>query len=196
MFHTLWHTGCRISGALALDLDDFDPGSRESVLKFRNRKSTGTALKNGNGGEHDVTIDDGLRATLVDYISLKREDEKDEYEREPLFTTVQGRLSRQRAYKTMVPLTRPCTTVGSCPHDREIDDCDAAQYVEKAPSCPSTVSLHPIRRGSITYHINRGWPKEKLAERVDVSVSVLDRHYDARTKNEERQGRREYLDLL
>lgn len=77
-----------------------------------------------------------------------------------------------------------------------IEDCDAAQSVDRAPSCPSSVSLHPIRRGSITYHINRGWPKEKLSERVDVSVGVLDKHYDARTKERERKGRKEFIDLL
>jgi hypothetical protein len=83
-----------------------------------------------------------------------------------------------------------------CPHDREIEDCEAAQMKKNAPSCPSSVSLHPIRRGSITYHIDRGWPKEKLSERVDVSVEVLNKHYDARKKEQERQGRKEFLDLL
>jgi hypothetical protein len=58
------------------------------------------------------------------------------------------------------------------------------------------VSLHPLRRSSITYHTNRSWPKEKLSERVDVSVAVLNKHYDARTKEGEREGRKEYIDLL
>jgi hypothetical protein len=109
-----------------------------------------------------------------------------------MFTTGHGRLARQRAYKNLVPVTRPCVLSGNCPHERIIDQCEAAQYSGKAPSCPSSVSLHPIRRGSITYHINRGWPKEKLSERVDVSVGVLDKHYDARTEEQERQGRKEY----
>ena len=196
LFHTLWHTGCRISGALALDRGDFIQNRDGALLQFRDRKSAGTALKNGNSGERDVTISEDLRTTLVDYIEVKREDVTDEAGREPLFTTRHGRLPRQRAYKNLVPVTRPCVTSNNCPHEREIDDCEAAQYGEKAPSCPSTVSLHPIRRGSITYHINRGWPKEKLSERVDVSVSVLNKHYDARTKEQERQGRKEYLDLL
>jgi len=196
LFHTLWHTGCRISGALALDTGDFVQTRDGALLQFRNRKSSGTALKNGNSGERDVTLSEKVRKTLVDYLEVKREDVADDYGREPLFTTTHGRLPRQRAYKSIVPLTRPCVTSSNCPHERIIDDCEAAQYSEKAPSCPSTVSLHPIRRGPITYHINRGWPKEKLSERVDVSVSVLDKHYDARTKEQERQGRKEYIDLL
>lgn len=196
LFQTLWHTGCRISGALALDKDDFVQTRDGTLLQFRNRKSAGTPLKNGNNGERDVTISEDLRQTLVDYIEVKRDDVTDDYGREPLFTTRHGRLPRQRAYKNLVPVTRPCVTVNNCPHERVVEECEAAQYSEKAPSCPSTVSLHPIRRGSITYHINRGWPKEKLSERVDVSVSVLTKHYDARTKEQERQGRKEYLDLL
>jgi hypothetical protein len=83
-----------------------------------------------------------------------------------------------------------------CPHDRDIDGCEAAQKKKKAMSCPSSESLHPIRRGSITYQVERGWPKEKLSERVDVSVEVLNKHYDARTKEKEREGREQYLDLL
>jgi hypothetical protein len=62
--------------------------------------------------------------------------------------------------------------------------------------CPSSLSLHPIRRGAITYQINRGWPKEKLSERTDVSVEVLEKHYDARTQEEQREGRKQHLDLL
>lgn len=83
-----------------------------------------------------------------------------------------------------------------CPHDREIEKCEAAQMKKNAPSCPSSISLHPIQHGSITYHIDRGWPKEKLSERVDVSVEVLNKHYDARKKEQERQGRKEFFDLL
>lgn len=197
LFHTMWHTGCRISGAMALDLDDFEPGaSNGAILKFRNRKAAGTALKNGNGGERNVTISDSLTQTLNDYISVKRENVTDEFDRAPLFTTVNGRISRQGAYKNITALSRPCITSGSCPHDREEENCEAAQQKSKAPSCPSSVSLHPIRRGSITYHIDRDWPKEKLSERVDVSVEVLNKHYDARTKEQERQGRRQYIDLL
>lgn len=196
LFHTLWHTGCRISGALALDKNDFVQTRDKSILQFRNRKSAGTALKNGNSGERDVTISEALRKTLVDYIEGKREHVEDDYGRDPLFTTINSRVPRQRAYKTLVPITRPCVLTNNCPHDRVINDCDAAQSVDQAPSCPSSVSLHPIRRGSITYHINRGWPKEKLSERVDVSVAVLDKHYDARTKEQEREGRKEYIELL
>jgi site-specific recombinase XerD len=195
LLKTLWHTGCRISGAISLDIEDFDHGDGP-ILKFRNRKSRGTPLKNGAGGERNVTIDDDLRSVLRDYIGGKRPDTTDDFDRNPLFCTDSQRVDRQRAYKNVTALSRPCFVGNVCPHDRDIDGCDAARQKREAFGCPSSVSLHPIRRGSITYHIERGWPKEKLAERVDVSVDVLNKHYDARSKEQERQGRREFIDLL
>ena len=196
LFKTLWHTGCRISGAIALDVEDVEIGTDGAILKFRNRVDTGTPLKNRNGGERNVSITDDVAGILTDYIEGKRPDVTDDFDREPLFCTSQQRLERQRAYKNFTALTRPCHVSDTCPHDRDIDGCEAAQKKKKAMSCPSSESLHPIRRGSITYQVERGWPKEKLSERVDVSVEVLNKHYDARTKEKEREGRKQYLDLL
>lgn len=195
LFQTMWETACRIGGAVALDLDDFEPRPHgDNVLRFRNREAAGTPLKNGNKGERAVTVRDSLAKTLSDYIAQRREGETDEYGRDPLFTVPGGRLYRQRAYKNVVALSRPCVHSRTCPHSRMIDDCDAAQDKEQSPSCPSSVSLHPVRRGSITHHINEGWPKEKLSERVDVSVDVLDKHYDVRTEEQARKNRRQYLE--
>ncbi|MEF8978925.1 MAG: tyrosine-type recombinase/integrase, partial [Haloarculaceae archaeon] len=120
LFKTMWHTGCRISGAIALDIEDFDHGDGP-ILKFRNRKSQGTPLKNGNQSERNVTIEDDLLAVLRDYVDGKRLDVTDAFDREPLFCTQTQRLERQRAYKNFTALTRPCFTEGVCPHDREMD---------------------------------------------------------------------------
>jgi len=167
------------------------------MLTFRNRRRSGTPLKNGNKSERNVSISEDLWTTLQNYIEgPNRSEITDEYDREPLFTTPTNRVRRQNAYQDYTALSRPCVLNNSCPHDRLIDDCEAAQKKVQAPSCPSSLSLHPIRRGSITYQINQGYPKEKLSERVDVSVEVLDKHYDARTEEEQRKGRREFLDLL
>jgi site-specific recombinase XerD len=195
IFKTMWHTGCRVSGAMSLDVKDFEHGDGP-VLKFRNRVDRGTPLKNKNQSERNVTIKEDLQGVLSDYIQGRRPDVEGRFGREPLFCTDTQRVERQRVYKNVIGLTRPCFLGEGCPHNREIEDCDAAQKKKDAAGCPSSRSLHPIRRGSITYHINRGWPKEKLSERVDVSVEVLNKHYDARTKEEERQGRRQHLDLM
>lgn len=193
LFHTMWHTGCRISGAISLDLDDFKQDSEDTTLQFRNRKSTGTPLKNGDKSERNVTVSESLSQVLRDYTASRRLRKKDDHGRDPLFTVPGGRLSRQRAYKNIVAITRPCVTGEKCPHNREIDDCEAAQRKQKAPSCPSSVSLHPVRKGAITNHINEGWPKEVLSERVDVSVEVLEKHYDFRRNERKRKSRKKYL---
>lgn len=202
LFYTLWHTGCRISGAISLDLGDLDriwdedEGEYEHVLMFRDRLEQGTPLKNGESGERNVTISQDLYEVLQDYISQRREAVTDEFHRKPLFTTNNQRITRQRAYKDYVALSRPCHINDTCPHDRDIEDCTAARQKKRAFGCPSSKSLHPIRRGSITHHINMGWPKPKLSERVDVSVQVLNDHYDNRRNEEERKGRKQFLDLL
>jgi hypothetical protein len=61
---------------------------------------------------------------------------------------------------------------------------------------PIIKSLHPIRRGSITYHLNAGWPVEEVSARCDVSVEVLEKYYDARTHEDKRDGRTEHIDEL
>jgi len=194
IFYFLWQTGCRISGAITLDLDDFHP--TESKIEFRDRKTSETALKNGSRGERNVTLTDDLIRVLSDYIDISRDDVRDEYDRRPLFTTGSGRIRRQVVYKNVVGFTRPCVYDGGCPHNREIENCDAAQNKKKGYECPGSISMHPIRRGSITNHLNQGWPKEKVSERCDVSVSILEKHYNEQSKEDERQTRRKFLDRL
>lgn len=46
------------------------------------------------------------------------------------------------------------------------------------------MSPHPVRRGAITKWLNDGHSEELLSDRMDVSVSVLEEHYDARTEDE------------
>lgn len=204
LFEVMWETGCRISGAIALDVEDLidspeptaDDPDPVPYLQFRDRPEQGTALKNGKKSERNVTITDELVRLLRDYMGHHYGDVIDEYGRRPLFCTSEQRLTRQRAYKAINRYTRPCIYSGNCPHDREIDACEYYIHNKRAMSCPSTKSLHPIRRGSITYHLNRGWPKEALSGRVDVSVDVLEKHYDARSYEDKRAGRRKYVDLL
>jgi hypothetical protein len=192
----MWHTGCRISGAISLDLEDFDRNLHDdNILRFRNRKKSGTPLKNNNSSERDVTVSDNLAEVLQDYLTSRRDPTTEDSGREPLFTVPGSgsRMYRQRAYKNVVAVTRPCVVSRKCPHNQEIENCEAAQRKPKAPSCPSSVANHAVRKGSITNHINEGWPKEALSERVDVGVDVLEKHYDFRTNEKQRQNRRQYL---
>lgn len=194
LFYTMWHTGCRISGAISLDVEDFhvDPYGG-NALKFNNRPETETPLKNKSKSEREVNISDGLKEVLNDYVNGHRHNVSDEYGRNPLFTTPNGRVYRQHSYKNIVAITRPCVVTNECPHDREIDECEAAMKKKQAASCPSSTTHHPIRKGAISHHLNEGWPKEKLSDRVDVSVDVLEKHYDLRSEERKRQNRAEYL---
>lgn len=204
LFEVMWVTACRISGAIALDVDDFvhDPEPTPEnpdplpYLKFRDRPEQGSGLKNKKKSKRNVTISEDTAKILIKYLSRYHNDQTDEHGRTPLFCTDYQRLTRQRAYKAINRYTRPCIYSGNCPHDREIEACEAYSDNNKAMACPSSKSLHPIRRGSITHHLKRGWPKEALAERVDVGVDVLEQHYDARTHEDKREGRRRYMDLL
>lgn len=89
-------------------------------------------------------------------------------------------------------MTRRCTYGAECPHDRDEMDCEAAKD-SKAVKCPSRFSTHPLRRWSIMHQLDAGISKELLSDRVDVSVPVLDKHYDQRS--EERKSRQRLEEL-
>lgn len=192
-FFVLWETACRVSGLIALDVEDFVTG--ENKLVFENRRETDTPLKNGPKSERNVTISDELVGLLTDYIEGKRPDVVDEYGRNPLFCTDTKRVSRQRVYKNVTGYTRPCVYANHCPHDRDPNECEAGKK-KRAFGCPSSVNSHPVRRGSITHHLNVGWPKQKVSERCDVSMEILEKHYNEQTKEDERENRKEFVGLL
>jgi site-specific recombinase XerD len=185
-FALMWHTGCRISGAMALDLSDFqyDEESGHYFLSFRDRPETGTGLKNDQKSNRDVAIlDEEVVQILEAYIQYRRRPVTEESGREPLFTTSSGnRLSRQRAYKSIKRDSRPCMLSGDCPIGKNPSDCEAAQKVKHAVKCEPASPNHPIRKGAITHQLAHGVPKHIVSERCDVSIPVLEKHYDKRTE--------------
>lgn len=58
------------------------------------------------------------------------------------------------------------------------------------------MSPHPLRRAASTYYLNQEWPKEKLSERANVTVGVLEEHYDTRKEDEKVRTREQYLGNL
>jgi hypothetical protein len=171
-------------------VDDLNVSNRQ--LGVRHRPDTGTHLKQGEQAERLLAIDDETSKLLRDYIEWNRIDAEDEHGRDPLFTTARGRASKTCLRRAIYSVTRPCEYTGECPHDRNIDDCKAAQARKYASECPSSLSPHPIRRGSITHHLNDA-PQRAVSERMNVSLDVLEKHYDRRTEEEKMDKRKEYF---
>ena len=193
LFQFIWHTASRMGTVRAIDLDDYH--SKRQYVEIRHRPETGTPLKNSGKAERQVNLSGETCDVLDDYVEIHRKPMDSEARREPLFTTGHGRISTTTIRKNMYALTRPCHVTNECPHDREIADCEAAEYT-LASRCPSSLSPHPLRRTALTYHIEQDWPKDKLAERGNVSVDVLNKHYDESREEKNRMNRKGYLDNL
>ena len=187
----LWHTGIRTGTAQALDVSDLD--EERERLRIRHRPDTETPLKNGDTAERFITLSGDVTEVLADYVTENRHAVTDEYGREPLFTTKRGRPAKNSIRRSVYAATRPCATGRDCPHGEDPDTCEAAQRTNDACKCPSTVSGHPVRRGSITHFLRRDVPEKVVSDRMNVSQDVLDEHYDRRTEDEKAEQRRQFL---
>lgn len=187
----LWHTGIRLGSLVAIDLDDYDPD--EQRLELRHRPETDTGLKNGSEGERLVALDPYVCEVLNDWIDRQRLEVADENDRDPLLTTQHGRLSGTTVRETVYRVTRPCYYGDDCPHDRDPDECEGTDYGSYS-RCPSSVSPHSVRRGSITHHLSEDVPETVVSDRMNVGKEVLDKHYDKRSEEVKVEQRREYLE--
>lgn len=194
MFVVFWHTGCRRGALRGLDLADYNPLKRRehgeyAVIEFNHRPETDTPLKNKEAGEREVMVWPEYAEVIEDYIEVNRPDTEDEYGRNPLFPSPNGRYHKSNVQAMMYALTRPCHYSNQCPHDRDPNECEAAYY-EKASKCPSSFSPHPLRRTAITYHLDQSnWTYEGASGRFNVSVDVLKEHYDESTTEGRRKTR-------
>lgn len=194
LFTVFWHTGCRRGALRGLDLCDYKPvqdreHGRYALLQFAHRPETDTPLKNGDRGEREVILWPDHAEVVEDYIEVKRLDKTDEHEREPLFTSGNGRYTASAIQAMIYALTRPCVYGDTCPHNRDVEECPATSY-DSASRCPSSVSPHPMRRTAITYHLDqKNWTYEASSGRFDVSVDVLKEHYDESSKEGRRKTR-------
>lgn len=190
LIEVLWHTGMRIGAVHSLDLDDYD--RREEYLELRHRPETGTRLKNKEDGERYVALTSDVCDVLDAYIEVNRYERSDEYGREPLLTSKHGRPNKSSLRDSIYRSSRPCTYGQECPHDRDPEKCEAMDR-NKASKCPSSVSPHAIRRGSITHHLSEDVPEKVVGDRMNVSIDVLEKHYDRRGEREKAEQRRDYL---
>ncbi|GAA1302639.1 tyrosine-type recombinase/integrase [Streptomyces sanglieri] len=190
-----YNGGLRLGDLYSLDVEDFK--SEDDTILIRHRPDTGTRLKNGEetdstpgDGERDVIIKNRVTDAIQWYIDNERPDVTDEYGRSPLFATVQGRASRSTLRRWIYEVT-------SCrwaPNEIEIDgesitcdgECDPDSNV-----CPYSFNPHAIRRGAIVNHLSNGLHPSRASERFDVSIPVLKKHYDPRTKRKQKLDRSE-----
>lgn len=119
----------------------------------------------------------------------------DDHGRRPLITTRNGRPTGDTIYSWINRLTHPCK-FRECPHDREPESCEALGSDGYPSKCPSARSHHAIRRGSITYHLNRSTSPEVVSEWCDVSLDVLYEHYDVRTEQEKMTVRKQQIEEI
>jgi len=72
--------------------------------------------------------------------------------------------------------------------------CEAAQTIQDASKCPSSISPHTIRRGSITHWLKQdkdGTNKSAISKRVNSTEDVIEKHYDKRSELEKMQQRKD-----
>ena len=186
-----WFTGARQGGLRALDIRDVELGDRPYV-DFRHRPDSGTPLKNKLGGERPVALSDGTARVLREYLRNYRYDVHDDHGRQPFLASAQGRPGKNtlRAWSYMATL--PCL-YEECPHGRERETCEYTEFAH-ASKCPSSRSPHQIRTGTVTWLLNRGWPPEDVAERVNATVKTIEQHYDKADPDERRRRLRDRME--
>lgn len=177
------HSGPRKAGLIGRDVPDFD--YQERVLKYETEDTT--PLKNDESSEREVSLYDDLPEIIKDFLQDQRPPATDEEGREPLLTKGDGRLSPSTLQKIAYKWTRPCKVGLGCPHDRDPEDCEAAQKNNSAYKCPSSRAPHHIRTGYITDQKNRGVSGDGIEQRCDVTPRVQKLHYDHPDDAEERE---------
>ena len=184
----MWHTGARIGGVRALDLQDCDLDEDTPGLNYVHRPDRGTPLKNDRKSERFNRISREVAQVIRDYIEGPREEKSDEHGRDPLITTTHGRASPTTVRETVYKWTRPCMVGEGCPHEREIEDCEATYY-KQASKCPSSRSPHDWRKARVTKYRNDGVPRSVVSDRLDASEKILDKHYDRASKRKRAERR-------
>ncbi|MFC7229241.1 hypothetical protein N0B31_17710 [Salinirubellus salinus] len=183
-------SGGRLGDVRALDLCDVNFSSEPPRLEFNHRPEEGTPLKNDKEGERYVALSEKGVSLIRDYRDKNRTKVKDEHGRDPLITTSHGRISGSTIRKYSYMWTRPCVVSGECPIGRKPATCEAIDNA-KASKCPESRSPHPVRRGYITHEATVGTALHDISDECDVSIDVMEKHYNRATKEQKLTGRHE-----
>jgi len=190
LLEVTWHSGARAGALRSLDVRDMEQTDRgDRYLDFRHRPDTGTRLKKGINGERPVLLNSTVWDVLDEYVRQHRNDVYDEYGRQPLLASENGRPTTGTIRDWMYMATIPCIH-SPCPHEKDPDTCEYVCY-EHAGGCPSSRAPHQVRTGAITWLRTRGVPAEVVATRVNSSVQVIEEHYDKEDPVKEMLERRQ-----
>ena len=191
-FLLMWRALLRRGGVRTLDVDDYD--AEEMSLRIEHRPETDTPIKNKQQGERYIALKADTCVVLDDWIADRRPDVMDDHGREPLLAGSFGRLHETTIQNYIYSVTTPCLVTDECPHNRVIEECEAAGVRTGASKCPSSRSPHAARRGAITHWLSSHVPEPVVGSRSNTSLEVLAKHYDRRSEREKMEQRRKYLD--
>ena len=194
----VWETAMRRSSVVAIDLDDWhrDDDDEKGYLTLRNRPEQGTRLKNGGGGERDVAVRAEIADIIDAWIGGPRPEVKDDYGRDPLITTTQGRVSQGCVQTDAYDAIKPTRIGEECSCDPSGNRSCCANGKSDAYRCEDSEGPHAVRSTSITHHLNQGWPIQYVSDRADCSEKVIKKHYDEATQQEQMERREDFLDKL
>jgi integrase len=193
MWALVWHTGVRLGGLRALDVDDVHLDVDTPYIELVHRPGEETPLKNQRDGERANRISDRVTQILRDYIDGPRVENTDDHDRAPLFSTREGRISPSAVRYTFYRWTRPCVIGLVCPHDEDTETCEYLEH-SRMSGCPSSRSPHDVRKARVTRYRNDNVPRAIVSDRLNASEDVLDLHYDRASDLEKAERRWEFLE--
>lgn len=197
--HVVWvfysHTGRRPGALHSLDIVDLHLDCENPYIELHHRPEE-TSLKNGEKGEGEIGLSKKVAQIFKDFIRDNRIEVTTAAGRRPFLTSKHGRLSKSTMRRYIYKWSRPCKIGAECPHDRDVQTCEAAESSDCASKCPSSRPPYALRHGYITQMLREGAPKPFLSDRCDVSEEIIDGTYDERDSAEKRELRQELLNEM
>lgn len=197
--HVVWvfhaHTGRRPGAIHSIDLSHLHlEGDRPYIELYHLPEET--SLKNGKKGEGEIGLSKKVGQIFNDYIQDNRIEAATATGRRPFLTSKHGRLSKSAMRRYIYKWSRPCEIGLECPHNRDVQSCEAAATTDSASKCPSSRPPYALRHGYITQRLRDGTPRPVISDRCDVSEGVIEKHYDERDTTEKREYRQRFLNEL
>ena len=186
----------RIGALYSLDFADYN--DEEKTIEFHHReekpdKGDDTTLKNRHSSERVVNLPNYHCTLIDDYIENTRHSVLDRFGRKPLLTSPSGRPQKTTLRTDIYKMSRPCVFQNECTVDGiNKNNCEATKN-RHAHACDGNYPTHPFRRWSIMNQLNEGLLEEHVSSRADVSVPVLEEHYDQRSERRKAEVRRKFL---